>query len=381
MEVGASEQLTITATVSLNFRVWAQVGSSNDQVSGSGLPEQEISVYSSDDDETPGTTLNNRRWICLGPQADIQDEYRSRMWCSEIGEDTIAKDPPVIRVSALDNVYYPGSNRLLTFAVAVCPNCGGVAGTLRGTDALVNAKVLFKLPQGTEFVGAVIDDLSPDQNQPWNYDPKTGVWALPPVAKFINTLLVTVRTTSAVTPSIVRARMLGWEGNTVPNSTDARFNHSTAINAATSSISRPSNDDFSGAIALVGDRGTTSGDLRFATSTYRPRVGPSPEVIDIPGLPSKSYHSVWYTFETHRGGQLKLNLHTAQQPPLWPGAIRVFNQDGRFVFGTKSTDKFPTARGSLNLESWPVQDRRILQYAHASRCRWRRYQRKYPLHP
>ena len=239
--------------------------------------------------------------------------YKSPTNCTWIGPAAInPSDVPVIKVERVGLRYFP--DRLVSFGVAVDPN----GPRLNGTTALVNARVLVPIPAGTAFVRAEPDNLSPDITQPWSYSPTTGVWVLPPSARFINTLVITVRVTTAPATLTFTGRLLSWQGNTNPS--QIQFSQSSFMTRADAAVTRPANDDMGSPQALMGDQGSTTGTLDYATSPHTPSVGNAPAVVDIPGLPPKNYQVGVFSFDATRAGSLNLDLRTTS--PTYSAPMR-----------------------------------------------------------
>ncbi len=165
----------------------------------------------------------------------------------------------------------------------VCPENGPA---LNGANALVNGRVSFPIPDGFQFVAAQLDDTSSDFGQPWSYNPSTGIWRMPPAARFINTLLVTVRRTSASGAVLVAGHIVSWEDNTP---SPAAFEDHTHILQEDPATVVPDNDDRATARVLTAKQGTTNGDLGHATSRYiPPGANGAPAVLDLPNLPPRT---------------------------------------------------------------------------------------------
>jgi hypothetical protein len=340
LAVNATVELDITGTIGGPYKVAVRLAGTNTQISGPGQPAGAVSVSYLTGSSAPGVGSGTGTLVCVGNQAP--DGYDPSP-CYWVGPES-SSTSPALRAGVVDRTFFPGTDRLVTFAVAVDPN----GAQLNGTTALIGARVLAKIPDGTQFVRADIDTLSSDVSLPWSYDPVSGVWTMPPVARFINTLLLTVRVTTATGTLGFSPALLSWQGTPTPP-----FSHafSDSIFAASDTLSgavRPDNDDVGSAQPLIGAQGSTTGNLQYATSVYDPPSAQHPQgVVDIPGLTPKDYRSVWFTF-TAGSGTLSLSFDTgAVTNNFKTDALRVYDASGAFVAGTKATDKFPTSQLSF----------------------------------
>ena len=332
MLVGNVAQLEITAEVSATYNIAASVAGANAHVAGAGQPTTGITVLQLAGNSSPGTGTGTGYLVCF-PAPPEPYETNPCTWIGPTAHNPAST--PGLLVNTIDRRYHPGSDRLVTFAVGVDPN----GAWLNGTNALVNGRVKFEIPAGFQFVAAQIDDVSPDAVQPWSYNPTTGIWVMPPAARFLNTLLVTARPTTANTGRSVTGQILSWQG--VPAAGN-QYRGTAFIVPADATTVLPDNDDRVNARALVGNQGSTSGNIEHATSRHVPP--------DIPNLPHRNYRTLWFTFDAARMGKFDIDFRTTPGLNLnqfRTDAVTVYDASGAIVFGTKPGDKLPTPRGSF----------------------------------